>query len=164
MAAKLPLSVTPLSQRDRRWWTRLLGNSKTTTIGSHGCTLTAVTMLLNFVGYNVDPDYVNETLRKDKLGGFVNTNQIVWAAVARNFPKVKFTGLFNKYDDKKVKAILAKGMPVIIRANGAPIGAPRTDHFFLALGNGKIADPWTGKIENFAKYTAPNGYRVLERA
>ncbi len=56
-----------LYQNDEAWKQTPLGNSKET-IGSWGCLLTSVTMMLNGIGYNETPVTANEKFRK--AGGF----------------------------------------------------------------------------------------------
>ena len=56
-----------LYQNDEAWKQTPLGNSKET-IGSWGCLLTSVTMMLNGVGYNETPATANEKFKK--AGGF----------------------------------------------------------------------------------------------
>jgi len=56
-----------LYQNDEKWKSIKLGNSNET-IGSWGCLLTSVTMMLNGIGYNETPDTVNEKMKK--AGGF----------------------------------------------------------------------------------------------
>lgn len=56
-----------LYQNDEAWKQTPLGNSKET-IGSWGCLLTSVTMMLNGVGYNETPVTANEKFKK--AGGF----------------------------------------------------------------------------------------------
>jgi len=56
-----------LYQNDEKWKNTKLGNSSET-IGSWGCLLTSVTMMLNGVGYNETPESVNEKMKK--AGGF----------------------------------------------------------------------------------------------
>ncbi|CAG1010338.1 hypothetical protein ANAEL_03936 [Anaerolineales bacterium] len=56
-----------LYQNDETWKNTPLGHSKET-IGSWGCLLTSVTMLLNGIGYNETPVTVNEKMKK--AGGF----------------------------------------------------------------------------------------------
>ena len=56
-----------LYQNDEKWKNVKLGNSSET-IGSWGCLLTSVTMILNAIGYNETPETVNEKMKK--AGGF----------------------------------------------------------------------------------------------
>jgi hypothetical protein len=56
-----------LYQNDEKWKNVKLGNSSET-IGSWGCLMTSVTMMLNGIGYNETPETVNEKMKK--AGGF----------------------------------------------------------------------------------------------
>src|SRR6266540_5538161 len=56
-----------LYQNDEKWKNVKLGNSNET-LGSWGCLLTSVTMMLNGIGYNETPETVNEKMKK--AGGF----------------------------------------------------------------------------------------------
>jgi hypothetical protein len=56
-----------LYQNDEKWKNVKLGNSNET-LGSWGCLLTSVTMLLNGIGYNETPETVNDKMKK--VGGF----------------------------------------------------------------------------------------------
>jgi len=56
-----------LYQNDEKWKSAKLGNSNET-IGSWGCLMTSVTMMLNGIGYNETPETVNEKMKK--AGGF----------------------------------------------------------------------------------------------
>lgn len=57
-----------LYQNDEAWKKTFLGNSNKETIGSWGCLLTSVTMMLNGIGYNETPVTANEKFRS--AGGF----------------------------------------------------------------------------------------------
>lgn len=56
-----------LYQNDEKWKNTKLGNSPET-IGSWGCLLTSVTMMLNGIGYSETPETVNEKMKR--AGGF----------------------------------------------------------------------------------------------
>src|SRR5512143_3496532 len=56
-----------LYQNDEKWKNTKLGKGSET-IGSWGCLLTSVTMVLNGIGYNETPETVNEKMKK--AGGF----------------------------------------------------------------------------------------------
>jgi hypothetical protein len=56
-----------LYQNDDKWKNTKLGNSSET-IGSWGCLLTSVTMMLNGIGYSETPETVNDKMRA--AGGF----------------------------------------------------------------------------------------------
>ena len=58
------MSFTPnhLSQRDPRWASEKLGFDTTVTIGTDGCTLTCLTMLVNGYGFSETPSTMNRKL------------------------------------------------------------------------------------------------------
>ena len=155
------LAVSPISQRDSRWKDVLLGNGSGS-IGTYGCAITAVTTILNFFGITPDVADVNEHLKI--VQGFTGTtkNLLDWSAVARAYA-VNYEGRWDIYDDVAVKAWIGKGVPVILRVDGAPIGNPGNSHFVVAIGDGKICDPWTGTIRPFSTYPTQTGYRVYTK-
>jgi hypothetical protein len=57
-----------LYQNDETWKKTPLGNGSKETIGSWGCLLTSVTMMLNGIGYNETPTTANDKFRN--AGGF----------------------------------------------------------------------------------------------
>ncbi|MCE9645236.1 MAG: hypothetical protein K8S20_04490 [Chloroflexi bacterium] len=57
-----------LYQNDEAWKTTPLGKGSSETIGSWGCLLTSVTMMLNGIGYNETPLTVNDKFKN--AGGF----------------------------------------------------------------------------------------------
>lgn len=141
--------MIPLSQRDPRWSHIKLGYSKTATVGSDGCFITAIAYLLK-----TNPAIVNERLQA--VGGFVaGTGNLIWDKIPVAFPGVTITHLLHAYDNNVVK----NNLPCFITVNGAPIGAPL--HAVAYIGNQKMMDPWTGNIEATNKYT-PLKFVVLK--
>lgn len=151
------MNITPLSQRDPKWGNKYLGFSKLK-ISGFGCTLTALTMLLNYLGYSETPLTVNENLKK------VNAFQgalILWANVSRAYPKVKWIKRGYNYNNFEVALyVYVKRIPVLVEVNGAKIGA--STHWVLFIGNGKANDPWTGK-EISTNYYPLTGYSLFEK-
>lgn len=152
------LNVVPLSQRDPRWMNRKLGFSNYT-IGTHGCTLTSLTMLLNHLtGKSMTPDEVNDRLKAVK--GFVGA-LIYWKMVPVAFPEVKFIWRNYNYSNTQVAwFVYGKRTPVLVEVNAAKIGAAK--HWVLYVGDRKCVDPWTGLIIPTATYPA-TGYALFER-
>jgi len=66
-------SIPFFSQKDPRWSGNRLGNSNET-IGSKGCAVTSVAMLLQYRGANVDPGKLNTWLTKNS--GYDGSGQI----------------------------------------------------------------------------------------
>jgi hypothetical protein len=150
------LIVAPLSQRDPRWAKTKLGFSPYT-IGSDGCTVTAFTMLVNFVyrtSYRVDE--VNEKLKS--VDAFAKNTAgykclLIWSAACKAYPRLKFTWRAYNYDNPKTWwSINILKMPVMVEVNAASIGAYR--HWVLYLGDQKCVDPWVGQLVSTAKYPA----------
>jgi hypothetical protein len=144
------------SQRDPKWKMKKLGTSSLT-LGTAGCTLTDLSMLLNFYGIKSEPDELNEQLKAS--GGFYMGSLIVWSAFVRrfNFKSYKRSLSYNNWD--VWTQINIYGRPVLVEVK-APVGVPGERHWVIFLGNQKAADPFTGTIESTSKYT-PTGYCVL---
>jgi len=150
------LNAKPLSQRNPRWALKKLGFSNYT-IGGKGCTLTALTSLVNFT-YNFDltPDQLNDQLKKfeafaeDKHG---EKALVIWSRVSLAYPKLKWVYRDYKYSNTKVAwYIYVHKIPVMVEVNAWSIGAPR--HWVLYCGGQLMIDPWTGSIRSTAVYPA----------
>lgn len=158
------LNITPLTQRDPKWKSIFLGNTKNTTIGSHGCTITDTAMVLNYLGIKITPAELNEKLKANK--GYLN-NLIIWDAVRRIWPSVvekaiRVTGAHGGYNNTKVSEyVYNKKTPVLVEVNAAPIGSPRSSHWVLFVADRKLIDPWDGKIKSTAAYPVRLGYAVF---
>lgn len=151
------IQIKPLSQRDSTLKGKLLGSSDLTLWG-FGCVVTSFTMFVNYVSkqqYTVDQ--INALLVNG--GAFYNNSLLWWEKVPQAIPYMQFQWRGWTYDNNKVSDyIYNKGLPVIVQVDAAPIGAPRSDHFVLYIGDGKIADPWDGQIKSVSAYPNPKGY------
>jgi len=149
-----PLKVKPIGQRDKRWKNEKLGQG-VGSIGAYGCLLVSYTMLLNYFGEKRTPFQVNEEMKN--AGGYAGKTKNLWVwAMADKVYGTEYGGSF-AWNNSGVLNWLKKGVPVIVKVDGRPIGG--LSHYVVAIGEGKICDPWTGKIENFSKYK-PLGYHV----
>lgn len=106
-----------LYQNDEAWKKTALGNSSET-IGSWGCLLTSVTMLLNGIGYNETPESVNKKMKA--AGGFQGALFIpsmlpyVWANCAyRDMQPCETTPA----PIALIDAAVAEGKPVILQVD-----------------------------------------------
>lgn len=159
------LAVTPLSQRDPKWGDVLLGFSNYR-IKSKGCTLTAFTMLVNYVyGSKLGVNEVNDKLKeyqafaKDQYG---QRALLIWSLAAKAYPKLKWIYREYNYNNTRVSwYVYIHKVPVCVEVNAWSIGAPK--HWVLYLGSQKMADPWTGTIESTSKYPA-TGDALYQRA
>jgi len=117
MLAKYNLYDIPLySQIDPRWRNVLLGESRTLTLGTHGCVVCCLAMLLNGIGYNVDPVRVNEDMRRARAF-LPGTGRAIWARVNNAYPLLKYA--YQVFYDKRAADIkfigsLADLLPVLV--------------------------------------------------
>lgn len=142
------------SQRDSRWKDDRFG---ATTIGTHGCLITALAQLLLINGYDETPKTVNDKLRA--VGGFTgpNNNLLIWGAIERVFEaKGHYAAAYN--NDLVLDAIEKYG-GCIVRVDASRIGA--SEHWVLYVGNGQMIDPWTGVLKA-TSYYPPTGCSIVE--
>ncbi len=137
--------VQQLSQRDVRWVGLQLGTSHTT-IGTHGCLITAIASILN-----TTPDVVNERLKS--VNGFKDGNLVIWAKINEAFPGIQTRREWT-YNNDDVR----QNLPAIVQVDGTPIGAPM--HFVVFIGDQKLIDPWDGQIKSTGTYT-PLSHAVM---
>jgi hypothetical protein len=129
------------SQRDPKWRYDKLGFSNLT-LGGYGCLITSLASMLYYFGYRDEtPKTVNAKLKKNK--GFVGA-LLVWSAVERVWPRVKFTKLALQYNNLQVSwYVYGKKIPVIVKVHAPQIGA--INHWQLWVGDRTALDPWYGK-------------------
>ena len=117
MLAKFNLYDIPLySQVDPRWRNVVLGESRTLTLGTHGCVVCCLAMLLNGIGYSVDPANVNEDMRKARAF-LPGTGRAIWARVTNAYLLLKYA--YQVFYDKRAADIkfigsLADSLPVLV--------------------------------------------------
>jgi hypothetical protein len=138
----------PLSQRDPRWKDLPLGFSNLT-IGSDGCTLTAITMIANGFGYTETPATLNDKLKSLGNGRGLLDARMVWAGPPRVLPDLRLVKILHSVDDASMSAIddaLARGKPVLIELDRSP--SPNFQNHWVMIFNKQdndylIYDPWT---------------------
>ncbi len=152
------MTIKPLNQRDARWKNKYLGFSKLT-IGNYGCTITCLTMLINFVeGKNYGVDEVNDKLKTAKA---FQGALLIWSRVPLAFPSLKWVKRGYNYNNIEVAFnVYVNDMPVMVEVNGAKIGASK--HWVLFTGSGKANDPWFGKVISTSMYPL-TGYAIYGR-
>ena len=132
MLAKFNLYDIPLySQIDPRWRNVVLGESRTLTLGTHGCVVCCLAMLLVGIGYNVDPVNVNDDMRKARAF-LPGTGRAIWARVTNAYPLLKYS--YQVFYDKRAADIkligsLADSLPVLVEL----ILGSREPHWVLAV-------------------------------
>jgi Peptidase_C39 like family len=154
-SADSSMTVPVMGQQDGAWGGAPLGSSPTDTIGSAGCAITAVTMMLRYYGMNTDPGAFNSWLNSN--GGYAYADQLVWGAVTSySNGRVAFSGWLGP-DMNVIDGELDAGRPVI-----AEVSLGGNQHFVLLTGysteGGLTAnDPWFGDSVTFSdRYGDPS--------
>jgi hypothetical protein len=141
------MTIAVMSQQDGAWAGAPLGSSPTETIGSAGCAITAVTMMLRYYGMNTDPGAFNAWLNAN--GGYAYDDQLIWDAVTRySGGRVGFSGWIGP-DLGIIEGELDAGRPVV-----AEVSLGGNQHFILLTGytvDGgiEINDPWFNDAVRF---------------
>jgi hypothetical protein len=120
-----------LYQNDPKWKDKPLGFSNQK-IGSWGCLMTSVTMMLNGMGYNETPETVNDKMKA--AGGFQEAF-FVPSVLPYVFPNVTYKG-FQPCETSPapiglIDAALAAGKPVILQVDWNKQAGIQT-HYVLA--------------------------------
>jgi len=121
-----------LYQNDATWKDDPLGNQTTETIGTWGCLLTSITMMLNGVGYEETPETVNDKLKK--AGGFDGA-LLIPSVVPYLFPKVTYR-TYEPCDNRpapvaQIDTALSAGKPVIVCVDWNPKQSGVQTHWVL---------------------------------
>jgi hypothetical protein len=153
-SADSSMSIAVMSQQDGAWAGAPLGGSATDTIGSAGCAITAVTMMLRYYGMNTDPGAFNAWLTAN--GGYAFDDQLIWDAVTGySGGRVTFSGWIGP-DMSVIRDELDAGRPVVAEVR---LGA--NQHFVLLTGYTQdggvfINDPWFADSIKFSdRYADP---------
>ena len=140
VAADSSMSIAVMGQQDAAWAGAPLGTSATEFIGSAGCAITAVTMMLRYYGMDTDPGAFNAWLTAN--AGYAYDDQLIWDAVTRyTGGRVGFSGWLGA-DLGAIQAELDAGRPVV-----AEVRLAGNQHFVLLTGYTSeggilINDPW----------------------
>lgn len=144
-----------LSQQDPRWKDEKLGFDNTITIGSDGCALTCLTMLVNGYGFNETPSTMNQKLKAMGSGAGFLGGLIVWSGLTRAFPKIIYRDILLCRDQPaplaSINASLDAGQPLVVEIDRSP--APNLQNHWVVLygrqGNDYlILDPWPNPPDN----------------
>ncbi len=142
------MSITQLSQRNKKWKDIKLGWSDNTTIGSHGCLVTCLAMF-----WNSTPNIVNEWLKNNN--GFINLNLVWW----EHLPGFIWRGWTYK-NDKVLETIDKYGACIVeTDFNTNPKDG---SHFVLFTGNKKLYDPWDRKEKATSSFPVYYGYAIID--
>lgn len=155
-AADSSMSIAVMGQQEAAWAGAPLGTSASESIGSAGCAITSVTMMLRYYGMDTDPGAFNAWLTAN--GGYAYDDQLIWDAVTRySGGRVAFSGWLGP-DLGVIGAELDAGRPVV-----AEVRLGVNQHFVLLTGyttEGGIEmnDPWFADSARFGdRYGDPAG-------
>jgi len=145
-AADATTTIPAMSQQDGAWAPAHLGTSPTETIGSAGCAITAVTMMLRNYGIDTDPGSFNGWLTGNS--GYAYDDQLIWDAVTNyTAGRVAFSGWYGA-DLGLIQRELDAYRPVV-----AEVQLSGNQHFVLLTGytaaGFMINDPWFGDSVRF---------------
>ena len=147
-SADTEMSIPVMGQQDTAWAGAPLGTSVTESIGSAGCAITAVTMMLRYYGLNTDPGAFNAWLTSN--GGYAYDDQLIWDAVTSYTDgRVAFSGWLGP-DLGAIIAELDAGRPVV-----AEVRLGVNQHFVLLTGYAteggiQMNDPWFADSARFS--------------
>jgi hypothetical protein len=136
------------SQQDPQWKADLLGfGDPGDTIGTYGCALTSVAMLVSGHGYTETPKTLNQKLKNKN--GFVSSG-IRWDVVRQVHPEItlKENILCENTDAPlgKINAALEAGQPVVVRVDSSPAPGLQWHYVMIYARNGNddylMLDPW----------------------
>jgi len=150
----MALVLKPLSQRDPRWASLLLGNSSLT-IGGYGCTLTALAMVAGLT-----PDEVNRRLLA--VNGFKGA-LVIWTKIQEAIPWLKFTWRGTTYDNDAVKKAIDKNGFCLVEVDfDGRIISPNDHHWVVYKGEQRMIDPWTSTEKDTSYYSITTGYASID--
>jgi hypothetical protein len=126
-----------ISQQDPQWKNEQLGFDNTITIGTDGCALTSLVMLVNGYGFSETPSTLNKKLKDMGPGAGFLGGLIVWGALTQAFPKIVYQRIVLCQDQPAplgdIDASLNAGQPVIVQIDRSP--APNLQsHWVLLYG------------------------------
>ena len=156
------LPIRALSQRNTIWANLPLGFSQAT-IGSHGCAITALAMLLNALHPHAErphtPDGVNATLRTANAYTGVWRNYVNWPSIGAVYPDLQFNDRIDAprrwmrpAELHEIDRRLDQELPVIAYVDAGMKEPGLQQHFVLVIGletdTGiyQINDPWHGDM------------------
>jgi hypothetical protein len=148
------MTVAVMGQQDSAWAGAPLGSSATDTIGSAGCAITSVTMMLRYYGMDTDPGAFNAWLTAN--GGYAFDDQLIWGAVTSySGGRVAFSS-WTGADLGLIDDELDAGRPVV-----AEVRLGGNQHFVLLTGYTTesglvINDPWfADSVKSSDRYGDP---------
>lgn len=131
--------VERYSQRDPRWAKVPLGFSKVTTLGSHGCFVTCLAMMIK-----KEPHIVNQLLKDGNAFGGKDRDLLISERAA------KILNL--QYFGKEMDINKPPDIQISIKEVDMSPAPGKQQHFVVRLDGSAIIDPWTGLIKKIGFY------------
>ncbi len=151
---KILLPVDLFRQSDPRWSKDPLAWGQSgDTLGSAGCALTSVAMVLYYYGIDTEPQSLNKFLQKHD--GYTPEGWLKWEVACELAPKKARFVYENVPTFKLIDSNLKSGNPVIVRLRypNGPNGEPGITHFVVICGKEGhsylIRDPGAGSKKGF---------------
>jgi hypothetical protein len=151
----MAFNLNILSQQDPRWKEKKLGFDVKATIGSDGCVLTCITMLVNGFGFNETPETLNQKLLDMGRGkGFVD-DLIVWRSLSDAFPRIVYQNsiicrtLPAPLD--MINKSLDSGYPLLVELGRSPRPGMESHWVILTSRQGEdylMLDPWPFPVDS----------------
>jgi hypothetical protein len=138
-AADETLGVTVIGQQESNWAGAQLGDSPRESIGSAGCAVTSVAMLLAYYGVQTSPRRLNDWLTAN--GGYAEGDLLIWTRLSDYASsRFRYTG-WHSPEPSVINAELDAGRPLV-----AEVRLGRNQHFIVLAGRSgndyMINDPW----------------------
>lgn len=146
-----------LSQRDPKWRGETLGFDTSLTLGSDGCALTCLAMLVNGYGFDETPSTLNAKLKALGSGNGFLGGLIVWGGLSRLFPKITFQRIVICRDQpaplQAIDQTLDAGQPLVVEIDSSPAAGLQNHWVVLYARQGDdylMLDPYPYPPDNRA--------------
>jgi hypothetical protein len=157
------MSITPQSQRANGNDKIKLGtgDKNTTTIASHGCTITDIAMAAGLPVREVNDRFIQKGVYASAVPGIFNL--VNWTKIQLAIPTLEFEWRGYGYDNDRVAAAIKKNGFCLVEVDFD--GTPRTDdkHWVLYIGDRKMIDPWTGTVRDTGVYSMATGFAIINK-
>ena len=142
------------SQQDPKWKSDKLGFSRFS-IGTDGCAITSLAMLVKGFGYDENPSTLNKKLKNlGENNGFIGP-LVIWGSLPILFPKITYKNLILCRDHDtplaQIDASLAKGQPVLVEVDRSPASGLQNHWVILYEKQGDdylMTDPWPHPVDD----------------
>lgn len=136
------------------------GDKNTTTIASHGCTITDIAMAAGLSVREVNQLFIKHGVYAGSNGVF---NLVNWTKIKLAIPWLEFEWRGYGYDNDRVAAAIKKNGFCLVEVDFD--GTPRTDdkHWVLYIGDQKMIDPWTGTVRPTSTYGIATGFAIINK-